>query len=108
MNNFVKISFLYTLGLIFFISFSCCAGQAESAGENTSAKGIQSAAKNESAEKIQSKEKTITDNKTAPSIFFQENTYKFKNAVEGKELVHSFMVKNKGNAPLLIQNVRTG
>ena len=108
MNNFVKISFLCTIGLIFFISSACYAGQTESAVKNTSANEISSAAKNESTGKIQSKEKIITDNKSAPSIFFPENTYKFKNAVEGKELVHSFMVKNKGDAPLLIQKVRTG
>ncbi|MFO7883914.1 MAG: hypothetical protein R6U68_03750 [Desulfobacteraceae bacterium] len=92
MKNFAKISFVCTIGLIFFISSSCCAGQTESTGENVSAREIHSAAKKESA----------------PCVFFPAHTYKFKNAVEGTEIVHSFMVQNKGNAPLLIQNVRTG
>jgi hypothetical protein len=42
------------------------------------------------------------------SIFFPEKAFEFQPVIEGAKVVHDFVVMNKGSAPLLINNVRTG
>ena len=43
-----------------------------------------------------------------PQIFLQTPDYDFGKVWEGKEVIHSFIVKNTGNAELAIKDVRTG
>ena len=44
----------------------------------------------------------------SPAIFFPEKVYEFQPVVDGVKVVHDFVVMNRGTAPLLIENVRTG
>lgn len=43
-----------------------------------------------------------------PSISVAENVYDFGEAAEGGEVVHDYIVKNTGQAPLEINQVRPG
>ena len=43
-----------------------------------------------------------------PNSFFPHDRYDFKSALEGEEVVHDFIVQNKGTAPLVIEKVKTG
>lgn len=45
---------------------------------------------------------------TEPSPTFPETSFRFDPVVEGSEVIHDFMVKNPGTAPLEISAVRTG
>jgi hypothetical protein len=42
------------------------------------------------------------------SVFFPEKAFEFKPVIEGAKVVHDFVVMNKGSAPLVISDVRTG
>jgi hypothetical protein len=44
----------------------------------------------------------------APAVFFPEKVFEFAPVIDGASVVHDFIVLNKGRAPLLINNVRTG
>lgn len=44
----------------------------------------------------------------SPSAFFPESRFEFKPVVDGVDVTHSFMVKNKGTVPLEIEKVKTG
>ncbi len=44
----------------------------------------------------------------SPSALFPETRFEFKPVVDGVNVTHSFIVKNKGPAPLKIEKVRTG
>ncbi|UCD89168.1 MAG: DUF1573 domain-containing protein [Desulfobacterales bacterium] len=44
----------------------------------------------------------------SPSAFFPESRFEFKPVVDGADVTHSFVVKNKGASPLKIEKVRTG
>lgn len=44
----------------------------------------------------------------APAVFFPEKVFEFAPVIDGTSVVHDFIVLNKGRAPLLINNVRTG
>jgi hypothetical protein len=44
----------------------------------------------------------------APSLFFPEKSFEFQPVIEGLKVVHDFVVLNRGGAPLVIENVRTG
>ena len=44
----------------------------------------------------------------SPAVFFPEKVFEFGSVIEGANLVHDFVVLNKGTAPLLINNVKTG
>jgi hypothetical protein len=46
--------------------------------------------------------------KGAPSILVQNPEYQFGSSPEGVELVHDFIIKNAGTAPLHITKVKTG
>ena len=43
----------------------------------------------------------------SPSAYFPETHYQFTSVPEGTEIVHDFVVQNRGDAPLSIDNVRT-
>jgi len=42
------------------------------------------------------------------SVFFPEKTFEFQPVIEGAKVLHDFVVMNKGSAPLVISDVRTG
>ena len=42
-----------------------------------------------------------------PSAYLSSTNFEFEPVVEGKEVVHDFVIQNKGAADLKIQNVRT-
>ncbi len=44
----------------------------------------------------------------SPSAFLPETQYTFGSTPEGTELTHDFVVKNRGDAPLVIEKVKTG
>mgnify|MGYP001819891981 CR=1 FL=1 len=43
----------------------------------------------------------------APKALFVEKSWEFEPVLEGAEVVHGFVVKNQGLAPLKITNVKT-
>lgn len=43
-----------------------------------------------------------------PKAVVEENTHEFGAVYEGKDIFHTFAIKNQGEAVLEIQNVRTG
>ena len=43
----------------------------------------------------------------APKAAFAENSWRFEPVFEGEEVVHDFVVKNEGTAPLEITKVQT-
>jgi hypothetical protein len=45
---------------------------------------------------------------TAASVFFPEKAFEFKPVIDGAKVIHDFIVVNKGPAPLVISDVRTG
>ncbi len=44
----------------------------------------------------------------APTAFLPETQYAFPRVLEGTEVLHDFIMQNKGTAPLDIKKVRTG
>jgi hypothetical protein len=48
--------------------------------------------------------------KTPPSssIFVSESRYTFPAVIDGTEVTHDFIIQNKGDAPLVIEKVKTG
>jgi len=44
----------------------------------------------------------------APKMAVSEQSFDFKEAIEGQTLVHEFMIQNKGDQPLEIGKVETG
>jgi hypothetical protein len=43
----------------------------------------------------------------SPSISVPEPRYEFAPVVDGKEFTHDFVIQNKGDAPLIIERVKT-
>jgi len=43
----------------------------------------------------------------SPSVYFPERYYKFKQVVDGTEIIHDFILQNKGDATLKINKVTT-
>jgi hypothetical protein len=43
-----------------------------------------------------------------PTVFFPVKVFEFQPVIDGVNVVYDFIVLNKGSAPLLISNVRTG
>jgi hypothetical protein len=43
----------------------------------------------------------------APQSFYPQTRYEFEPVMEGTQVKHDFMIENRGNAPLIIQNVRS-
>jgi len=44
----------------------------------------------------------------APKMVLPEQSFDFHDAIEGRTLVHEFVIQNKGDQPLEIQQVKTG
>lgn len=44
----------------------------------------------------------------APVALLEERSFTFTPVPEGTEVVHDFTIKNKGSAPLQIEQVKTG
>ncbi len=44
----------------------------------------------------------------SPSVFFPQTQYTFTTVVEGVDIIHKFVVQNKGASALKIEKVRTG
>lgn len=44
----------------------------------------------------------------SPAVMFPEKAFEFEPVIDGVNVVHDFVVLNKGTVPLLINNVRTG
>jgi hypothetical protein len=42
------------------------------------------------------------------SVFFPESQYEFPPVLDGTEVVHDFVIQNKGNATLTVDRVKTG
>ncbi len=51
-----------------------------------------------------------TENKAneTPSVFFPEKRYMFAPVLDGSEVIHDYVVQNKGAATLKIERVKTG
>lgn len=43
-----------------------------------------------------------------PKAVFLETKYEFKPLFEGEDITHDFVVENRGDAPLVIKNVKPG
>ncbi len=49
-----------------------------------------------------------TDQRSGPKAYLPENIYEFAPIMEGLEVVHEFVVRNKGDEPLNILKVKSG
>ena len=47
-------------------------------------------------------------NDAGPTAVFPQTQYEFSPVLDGAEVVHEFVVQNKGNATLSIERVKTG
>ena len=56
----------------------------------------------------QSQSDQPTTSEKAASAFLPVSTWEFSQTADGKEVVHDFVIQNKGNAPLKISRVKTG
>lgn len=45
--------------------------------------------------------------KQSPAAYFPETHYQFTSVLEGTEIRHDFVIRNRGDAPLRIVNVKT-
>jgi hypothetical protein len=50
--------------------------------------------------------KNTSSVRTAPKAVFPKRTHNFGEVFEGKEIKFDFVVENKGDAPLVIKNIR--
>ena len=44
----------------------------------------------------------------APAVLWPETTWEFEPVVEGKKIVHDFVIQNKGAGLLRVESVKTG
>ncbi|MBF0243222.1 MAG: hypothetical protein HQK64_12200 [Desulfamplus sp.] len=44
----------------------------------------------------------------SPSVFFPEPVYQFTSSVEGEDILHDFVIMNKGTDILKVEKVKTG
>ena len=44
----------------------------------------------------------------APAAYFPQTLYEFSPVLDGAQVVHEFIIQNKGKAPLSIERVKTG
>ena len=49
-----------------------------------------------------------TDARTGPKAYLPESVFEFKPVPEGVEVVHEFVVHNRGDEPLAILKVKSG
>ncbi|MBW1700065.1 MAG: hypothetical protein JRK26_25130 [Deltaproteobacteria bacterium] len=43
-----------------------------------------------------------------PLVFIPQTVYRFSQIVDGNEIMHDFIIRNKGSAALIIEKVKTG
>jgi hypothetical protein len=43
-----------------------------------------------------------------PEAYFPQRAFEFEPVIDGVKVIHDFLVVNRGAAPLLIENVKTG
>ena len=55
----------------------------------------------------QSQSDQPTASEKTPSVFVPVSSWEFDQVVDGKKVVHDFVIQNKGNAPLNISEVKT-
>ena len=48
------------------------------------------------------------ENEQGPTVVFPQTHYEFSQVLEGTTVVHEFVIKNKGDAPLNVERVKTG
>lgn len=56
---------------------------------------------------LTAKPNTAQSSESAPEITVRESVYDFKTLMEGEEAVHTFVVENTGNAPFVIEKIKT-
>jgi hypothetical protein len=56
----------------------------------------------------QSQSGQTTASEKIASAFLPVTKWEFTPVVDGKEVIHDFLIQNKGNAPLNISKVKTG
>jgi len=49
-----------------------------------------------------------TQDQSSPSAIFPETSYEFSAVLDGAEVVHEFVIQNKGTATLKVERVKTG
>lgn len=47
------------------------------------------------------------EEKTKSEAYFPEQTFTFDRTLEGSQVIHDFVIKNKGNGPLAVERVKT-
>ncbi len=51
---------------------------------------------------------STVEEKKSPSVFFPEPSYEFESAVDGVDVLHDFVIMNRGTDILQVQKVKTG
>lgn len=47
------------------------------------------------------------EEKIKPEAYFPEQTFTFDRVLEGSQVIHDFVIKNKGNGPLAVERVKS-
>lgn len=47
------------------------------------------------------------EEKTKSEAYFPEQTFTFDRVLEGNQVIHDFVIKNKGNGPLAVERVKS-
>ncbi len=47
------------------------------------------------------------EEKTKSEAYFPEQTFTFDRVLEGSQVIHDFVIKNKGNGPLAVERVKS-
>ena len=67
------------------------------------------AADEKAGEKTETAKQEITeDAKDGPVVFAPEPVFTFESALDGDQVLHDFVIENKGTAELKIERVKTG
>lgn len=51
---------------------------------------------------------TVPEIQNVPAAFLPSDKYEFPSVVEGVDVIHNFIIQNKGTAPLKIEKVSAG
>ncbi len=106
MINHFKAVGLSLLFVLFLLTLPCLGADKEPAmAGNADVKKVEPA-KTDAQNDVKKEQHGTIDK--APSILFEAPNFTFDKVVEGVEVTHDFVVKNRGSAPLHIQKVRTG
>ena len=91
----MKFRYFFIMGVALFILFMGCEKEKANSEDNISQpKSVA--------------ESSSQQTKGSPSIFIPENSYEFAPVVDGIQVIHDFIVLNKGDGDLEIQRVKTG